>query len=319
MHYSLQTAECVLMTVNKRCRFHIIECIRRMSPLQSSLLLIHLSNLCTYRNALCVEEHDTNRVFTVSLHDLVYCSDNPQPPWWDGCFKVIPIGFHTLFVNPSACKTVHAPKLAVQSFQRIVKTHLYVVCINTVTYECIFVHNLEETTRTVSVDVILPQCICMCVSVNPCIWFSQLRRQNISCGAHATDIATIMLHRNYNCGRAVYNMYCRGGEITNIHWDADIIRHNHSIPGSLTSMKTHNSALHRFISLHRRQCKICVFVPQFHHITYVISGSDLYNFLPDDIVVTCLDINVFWKQILIKWPEFNQWKNTIGLFSSINK
>ena len=314
-----------LSLVNKDMRKCIFAHIHMLPADASCSLLVKICGLQRYRAPWRMWSSD---VFIVSPFDLLFYHYMPHIPWWDGVFKVTP-ALHAMIMGDMTDNS------ETNAFRRVIRLHVYIVCVHRKTLQPLFAHDLDKADlSSVVSDVAFLQCVLVQVSVDPCLWFTKLRSQNIGCAGHAMDLAVLMVHRNVSV-ETVYRQYTR--DVQNIQLDSQSIQrsfrstssvntrykfctHMHSVIAQSVVEGAGTPFLRRYITLNGRGagCIIRVDVPFYTSLSYYVQSSHLQEFLPDDVVVDDMPLVDFWKHILQSWPmfmaDYQLWKNTQQYF-----
>ena len=333
LHWALDHSAHTLSLVNKDMRQCIFAYIQMLPADASCGLLVKICGLQRYRAPWRMWSSD---VFIVSPFDLLFYHHMPHIPWWGGVFKVTP-ALHAMIMGDMTDDSGREDHRFCHAFRRVIRLHVYIVCVQRKTLQPLFAHSLDEADLSSSVvsDVAFLQCVLVQVSVDPCLWFTKLRSQNIGCAGHAMDLAVLMVHREVSV-ETVYRQYAR--DVQNIKLDSQSIQHSfrstnsvnntrykfcthmHSVIANHSVEGTGTPFLRRYITLNGKGagCIIRVDVPFYASLSYHVQSSHLQEFLPDDVVVDNMPLVDFWKHILHNWPmfmaDYQLWKNTQHYF-----
>jgi hypothetical protein len=292
-----------LVLVNRFFRGVVFDIVQMLPPQSSTRLMIALSNLSAYAWV------PHNPFFAVSCHDFQFYNAPSTVSWWGGSFQLSD-ALYPLIVTQGVDLP---PQLALASFKRIIRTSVWIVCLDTSTYTSELSDHLDEVLNFWGVgaarhcptaSVLERGHVCLHVAVNRLLWYDYLSPLKISCATHAADVAVVMVH-----DRCSDDTVYRKHTVLGIKQRADHIRHIHC---SCCNNNTHNVPVHhpqvlrRSISMVGTACFVHVHVPHVGDVNYEIEANKaraMFNFIPDNVNVDTMDLHVFWERIIKKWGK----------------
>lgn len=287
-----------LVLVNHFFRGVVFDTVQTLHPESSTRLMIALSNLGAY---LWVPK---NPFFSVSCHDLQFYNAPTHVSWWGGSFQISD-QLYPLVVTQGV---ELSPHLALASFKRIIRTSVWIVCLDTSTYISELSNHLDEVLNYFGLkaahpcptaSLVAPEHVCLHVAVNRLLWYDYLSPLKISCATHAIDVAVIMVH-----DRCSDNAVYRRHTILGIKQRADHIRLIHCSCKIHKVPINHPQILRRSISMVGTTCFAHVHVPHIGDIHYEIDAAlarDMFKFIPCNVNVDNMDLHTFWEKITQKW------------------